>query len=141
MNDVPVRLGPLALLLAVISICVTVLGILTYATSRADVNLAEKYAQTVRARYSLEKSAQEWAGGFIASDSAPDGETPDEDGVYRREFTDGEGMILHAGVRIGRDGRAVVAEWRYASSTSASVTVTVCFGAESPLYCPSVTSG
>ena len=113
MKDVPVRLGPLALLLAVISICMTVLGILTYATSRADKNLAGKYAETVRARYSLEISAQEWVSGFLSSPSAPDGETQDDDGVYRREFTDGEGMILRAGVRIGQDGRAVVAEWRY----------------------------
>ncbi len=108
MKDVPVRLGPLALLLAVISICMTVLGILTCVTARADKNLSDKYAATVRARCSLEKTAQEWVSGFPASASAPE-----EDGVYRRDFADGEGMILHAGVRIGQNGRPVVVEWRF----------------------------
>ena len=107
MKDIPVRLGPLALLLAVISICMTVLGILTCVTARADKNLSDKYAATVRARCSLEKTAQEWVSGFPASASAPE-----EDGVYRRDFADGEGMILHAGVRIGQNGRPVVVEWR-----------------------------
>ncbi len=114
MKDVPVRLGPLALLLAVISICMTVLGVLTCATARADMNLAEKYADTVRSRYSLEKTGQEWLSGFLASPAAPPADAMlDEDGIYRREWTDGEGMILRAGVRIGQDGQPVVVEWRY----------------------------
>lgn len=58
MNQVPIRLGPLALLLTIISICLTTLSILTYTTSGADLRLAEKYADTVRVRYELEAQGQ-----------------------------------------------------------------------------------
>ena len=44
MKQVPIKLGPLALLLTVISICLTTLAILTFATARADWRLAEKHA-------------------------------------------------------------------------------------------------
>ena len=47
MKRVPIKLGPLALLLAVISICLTMLALLTCSTARADRRLAEKFAQTV----------------------------------------------------------------------------------------------
>ena len=40
MKQVPIKLGPLALLLAVISICLTTLAILTFTTARADLRLA-----------------------------------------------------------------------------------------------------
>lgn len=60
MNKAPVKLGPLALLLTVISICLTTLAILTFATARADLRLAEKYAATVRTRYELDEEGQEW---------------------------------------------------------------------------------
>ena len=58
MNHVPMKLGPLALLLAVVSICMTVLAILSFATARADLKLAERYAYTVQTRYALEEQGQ-----------------------------------------------------------------------------------
>ena len=60
MNRAPIKLGPLALLLTVISICLTTLAILTFTTARADLSLAEKYAQTVETRYALERQGQEF---------------------------------------------------------------------------------
>lgn len=51
MNQAPIKLGPLALLLTVISICLTTLSILTFTTARADRRLAEKYADTITGRY------------------------------------------------------------------------------------------
>ena len=60
MKHVPIKLGPLALLLAVISICLTVLAILSFATARADLALAKQYAETVRTRYALEQEGQQW---------------------------------------------------------------------------------
>lgn len=57
-NHIPIKLGPLALLLTVISICLTTLAILTFTTSMADVSLAEKYADTVTERYLIEKDGQ-----------------------------------------------------------------------------------
>lgn len=60
MNHVPIRLGPLALLLSVISICLTVLGVLTLSTAQADMALAERNAATVRTRYILEEEGQRY---------------------------------------------------------------------------------
>ena len=65
MNQTPVKLGPLALLLTVISICLTVLSILTFTTARADQRLAEKYASTVRERYELEAEGQAWLRDLV----------------------------------------------------------------------------
>ena len=55
MNRIPIRLGPLALLLTVIAICVSSLGVLSVADAAADLRLAERYAETVRIRYELEE--------------------------------------------------------------------------------------
>ena len=60
MKEVPVKLGPLALLLTVISICMTVLAILAFTTARADLSLARPYAETVKERYSLEILGQQY---------------------------------------------------------------------------------
>ena len=61
----PIKLGPLALLLTVITICLTTLAILTLTTARADLRLAEKYADTVAARYELERMGQAIIGHSI----------------------------------------------------------------------------
>ncbi len=62
MNQVPIKLGPLALLLTVISICVTTLAILTFTTAEADRRLADRFAGTVKVRYDLETKGQEFLG-------------------------------------------------------------------------------
>ena len=54
MKQIPVKLGPLALLLTVITICLVVLATLTYTTAHADKALAEKYAETVSTRTAVE---------------------------------------------------------------------------------------
>ena len=92
MKNPPIRLGPLALLLAVISICLTILAILTFTTARADRSLAEKYADTVAARYRLEAEGQrflqeldralkEGDAGFLASLER------EEDGVLSKKLS------------------------------------------------------
>lgn len=58
MKRAGVRLGPLALLLTVISILLTVLATLTFSTSHADYALARRFSETVRIRYSLEEQGQ-----------------------------------------------------------------------------------
>ena len=122
MKDLPIRLGPLALLLTVISICMTVLGILTYSTARADWNLAATYAETVRTRYRLETEAQE----YIVRLSAPGEETlPDEDGVIREVFRDESGLTLRTGVRLAADGGPVVVEWRFEHEWEEDTSITV----------------
>ena len=58
MRHIPIRVGPLALLLTVISICMTTLGVLAFTAARADWKLAEQYADTVHIRYELEEMGQ-----------------------------------------------------------------------------------
>ena len=54
MNTGRLRLGMLSILLTIIVICMGVLSLLSFATSEADLRLAERYAQTVKTRYALE---------------------------------------------------------------------------------------
>ncbi len=58
MKHIPVRLGPLALLLTVVAICMTVLGLLTFSTARADLAMAQKLAASTQQRYELEAEGQ-----------------------------------------------------------------------------------
>ena len=106
MKQVPIKLGPLALLLAVISICLTTLSILTFTTARADRWLAEKYAETVATRYELEIQGQQLRQE-AAQAGAPAGE-PDADGIVWTTF-EKEGARLHVGMTV--DGEIV--SWRH----------------------------
>lgn len=117
MRHIPIKLGPLALLLAVISICMTTLGILTFTTSRADYVMAEKYAATVQCRYELEYQGQaflEVVGEALAEGrelaGLPDTET-DELGVTWRTITQ-DGTKLVIGVEPDGDGGYRVVNWR-----------------------------
>ncbi len=73
------RLGPLALLLCVITICMTSLSMLSYANASADTRLAKRYAQTVQTRYSLEQKGQEF---LKEMNDAPAGD------LIEKEFTE-----------------------------------------------------
>jgi len=108
MNRIPVRLGPLALLLAVISICLTTLAILTFTTARADLRLAEKYAETVKTRYELEKEGQalrrtaaESGPAALPGERGEDGET--------HIVLEKDGTLLR--IAFAPDGG--VTEWRH----------------------------
>ena len=58
MNTGRLRLGMLSILLSVIVICISVLALLSYATSQADLRLSRRYANTVRIRYQLEEEGR-----------------------------------------------------------------------------------
>ena len=58
MKHIPIRLGPLALLLTVISICLGTLAVLSFSNSGADMRLAQRYSEAVRIRYLLEEDGQ-----------------------------------------------------------------------------------
>lgn len=64
MNRPVVKLGPIALLLTVITICLAILALLNFSTASADRRLAEKYAETVRVRYELEAEGQALLASF-----------------------------------------------------------------------------
>ena len=116
MNQAPIKLGPLALLLTVISICLTTLAILTFTTAQADVRLAEKYAKTVTERSDrmsegaafLAEAAGAVSSGMSLSD-LPDTAT-DEGGITWYEKENGEERIV-VGVRE-EDGELKITSFR-----------------------------
>ncbi len=90
MEDTPIRLGPLSLLLTVVCICLSVLAILTFATARADRALAERYADTVSTRYALEREGQ----SFLLT-AEPGAEAVFErDGMRLRVALDDNGDVI-----------------------------------------------
>ena len=118
MKQVPVRLGPFALLLAVISICLTTLAILTFTTARADLCLAEKYADFVSTRYALERQGQEFLGELSETDPSDYGLMEweaDAKGVYWESFEQDD-MTLRIGFRPDRKRGYKVVSWRQEKS-------------------------
>ena len=116
MTHIPIKLGPLAVLFAVISICMTTLGILAFTTARADFSLAEEYADTVRIRYELEAEGQRFLQ--TAAQSLQEGKNlemlenteTDEEGIVWRTFEKGE-----FGLRVGvaeESGTLRIVNWR-----------------------------
>lgn len=120
MKQAPVRLGPLALLLTVISICLTILAILTFTTARADLRLAEKYAETVQARYALEREGQEALERLNSGrEAAP---AADEDGLIRLDLERG-GYQLHIALRPDGAGGYEPVSWRQEKSWEVEETI------------------
>lgn len=112
-----VRLGPLALLLAVVSICVETLCILAISTASADLRIAERYADMVKTRYELETQGQVFlgeareavrSGGTLAM--LPDTRT-DGDGITWKEIWKND-YSLTAGIRTSEDGEISVVCWQ-----------------------------
>ena len=119
MNQTPVKLGPLALLLTVISICLTILSILSLTTAAADLRLASKYADTVSERYVLEIKGQEAIQKLdeeLKAGVAPTGFEPSsegEEGVLYTTLTD-EDMSLTIGVELDQSaGDYSIVTWDY----------------------------
>ena len=95
MKKTPIRLGPLMILLLVISIALTTLAVLTVTTSRADRALAERFAASVSVRYGLERDGSAFAA------SAADGSTAAAEGTVTNE----DGNIRYT---LSRDGYTLV---------------------------------
>ena len=109
MNQVPVKLGPLALLLTVISICLTTLSILTFTTSRADMRLSERYASTVSTRYELEVQGQE---ALALLDRGDMGNFERNGSGELWQTIEKDGFLLKIGVVEEDDGFRVIG-WRH----------------------------
>ena len=109
MRQPPVRLVPLALLLSVISICLTILAILSFTTARADLRLAQKYAETVQSRYALEEKGQRYLSDLSAGRvSAPE---EDDSGLLRTEL-ESDGSRLLIVLRRDDAGGYEILSWR-----------------------------
>ena len=116
MRHIPIKLGPLALLLTVISVCMTTLGILAFATARADWNMAQKYADTIQTRYALEAEGQRFlqtAARALREGNAPEeleSAERDDAGTVWRTFQEGE-FMLKVGI-VSEGGQLRVLSWR-----------------------------
>lgn len=92
-----IRLGPIAIFLAVIAAVVATLAMLTFATSRADMALAERFAAVTAIRYELDEEgnrflqAVEENSGKAAEGS---GETTALAGGGWKYYTEKEGYAL-----------------------------------------------
>lgn len=120
MKHIPIKLGPLALLLTVISICMTVLGILSFTTARADLSLARRHGDTVRLRYELESAGQlfleEAHNALTMAENDPAGlyDLDDvevgEDGVVRKIISE-NGFTLTIGIVPDEEYGIRVVNW------------------------------
>ena len=116
MNHTP-KLGPLALLLTVISTCLTILSILSYTTAGADMRLAEKYADTVSERYALEIKGQELmkeADEALSSGEVPAGFSISDvnENEFYADLKEGD-LNLRIGVRTDGAGDYDIISWKY----------------------------
>ena len=73
-----IRLGPIAVFLAVIAAVVATLAILTFATSRADAALAERFAAVTAVRYELEEEGNRFLQALGESAGQPGEGQPGE---------------------------------------------------------------
>lgn len=114
MKQTPVKLGPLAILLTVITICLTILCILSFSTARADLSLAQKYAETVSQRYKLEIMGQESYQMFSEADTEdqiPEDYQKGEDGVWRTVLEE-QGSRLSIGIQFAEGEFPQIVEWK-----------------------------
>lgn len=117
MEHTGIRLEPLMLLLAMASICVATLGILTIVTANADLRIARRYADLIKDRYALETEGQIFL--CEAAEAVRSGKMPsslydinmDAGGVVWKEIR-GEDCRLTAGIQIEKDGELDVICWR-----------------------------
>ena len=116
MKKTPIRLGPLMILLLVISIALTTLALLTVTTSRADRALAERFAASVSARYGLERDGSAFAASAAdGSAEAAEGTVTNEDGNIRYTLSrDGYTLVM---VLDGRThevlSQEITKDWEY----------------------------
>ena len=125
MKQIPIKLGPLTLLLTVISICLTTLAILSFTTARADLRLAEKYAETVSGRYALEKEGQAFLQELSETDPADYGLTDwerDSSGVWHTVLTQGD-RNLSIGFRPNGSKGTDIVEWQHTKSWTEDVSM------------------
>ncbi len=128
MRQVPIKLGPLALLLTVISICLTTLAILTFTTAEADRRLADHFADTVETRYRLESQGQSFLKEVEEAASAGNpgllaAYQTEEYNVYENTIEDG-GASLTVRVRYeGDHGR--ILSWKLEHSWEEDTDVNV----------------
>ena len=93
--------GSITILFAVILVCVTVLAVLCVSTARADLAMAENFADATAKAYAVEAEGQRWLSrvdaALAAGTALPEG-TSEENGEIAAALS-GDGVTLNIRLR------------------------------------------
>jgi len=112
-----IRLGPIAVFLAIVAIVLSVMAVLSTATTHADLVMAERFAEMTQQRYALEEEGtkilaaydRQAADGTIEAESL--GLSPVEGG-YRAQIEQGGYTLTMALSEPDDGGSYTVDEWK-----------------------------
>lgn len=111
MKQIHVRLGPLALLLTVIVICMTVLGLLAVTTARGDLSMAQRYAESVETRYALDAQGQVFLWETAQNPETLNLLEEDREGTRWKVLSE-DGLSLRIGL-VEQGNRFRVVSWQF----------------------------
>lgn len=111
MKQIHVRLGPLALLLTVIVICMTVLGLLAVTTARGDLSMAKRYAESVETRYALDAQGQVFLWETAQNPETLNLLEEDREGTRWKVLSE-DGLSLRIGL-VEQGNRFRVVSWQF----------------------------
>lgn len=121
MGENPIKLGSMTLLLTIVLLCMAILSVLTLSTARADLSLAQKYADRLQQVYALDSVGQRLLAELDTA--LQKGATPQEllpllpqDAVLEQDtvtlqLADGAGQTLTVTLELKPEG-AVVLQWK-----------------------------
>ncbi len=113
-----IRLGPIAVFLAIVAIVLSVMAVLSTATTHADRVMAERFAEMTQQRYALEAEGtkllaeydRQAAAGAVEAESL--GLSPAEGGGYRTQIEKGGYILTMALSEPDGQGSYTVDEWK-----------------------------
>lgn len=109
-----IRLGPIAIFLAIVTIVLATLAVLTTATTNADKVMAERHASVTKARYQLEAKGEKFIADFDrqAAKGRPDakklGARKTKEGYKKTISGDGYTLEIILGSPDGKDDFKIV---------------------------------
>ena len=106
------RIGSVAVLFAVVVLCVAIFGVLTVATAVADRRTAQQYGDHMAALYACENAGQQWlsqADAYLSGQGQLPPDTQEADGTLRTTITR-ENMSLEICLDVA-DGEYEIRTW------------------------------
>ena len=115
------RLGPIAIFLVIVTMVITMLAVLTVATSNADMTMAGRFAEVTRIRYGLEAQAEEFLSNVETPGAADsmEGVTATGSG-YEYTAEDGGYRLEVAVSRTDAGGAYEITKWKLTKIWTAS---------------------
>lgn len=107
------RLGSVLVLFTVTVLCVVVLAMLSLATARADLAVANRSTETMQQVYEIEKLGQEWlaqAHDALANKETADSQAIWQDGTAKTQLQT-DSRLLDITLRVKQDGTVQIEQW------------------------------